>query len=150
MKNKAIHSTVILASGLSLLAFAACSREKRDDLADKTKDAYQDTKAAVVDTWGDLKSYTFEKRDDFSAKFKARQAGFDADVSKLRADYSEDKASASRKAAMAEFKDSESDYKEKLAAVGTATADTWGSARDNVIASWDRMHASYAKARAGE
>ena len=70
-------------------------------------------------------------------------------MSKLRAEYSDATASASRRAAMKELKDSEADYKEKLAAVGNATADTWASARDNVIASWDRLQASYAKARAG-
>jgi hypothetical protein len=148
MKNKLIHTT-LLATGVALLTLAACSKAKREDLADKSKDAYQDTKAAVVQGWDNLKDYTFEKRSDFSAKLKARQTDFEAGVSKLRAEYSEAQASASRKAAMAELKDSEADYKEKLAALGNATADTWTATRDNVAAAWDRLQASYAKARAG-
>lgn len=159
MKNKLIHTTTLLVTGLALLTLAACSKSKREDITDKTTEVYQDTKAtvkevahdtkaAVVEGWGNLKDYTFEKRSDFSLKLKARQADFEAGVSKLRADYSEATASASRKAAMSELKNSEADYKEKLAAVGNATGDTWDAARDNVIAAWDRLQASYAKARA--
>lgn len=58
------------------------------------------------------------------------------------------KASASRRAAMAEIKDSEAAYKEKLEALGTATADTWDSAKQNVISAWAQLQASYYKARA--
>jgi hypothetical protein len=159
MKNKLILTTTLLATSLAMLTLAACSKSKRDDLADKSKEAYQDTKAAVkeiahdtkvavVKSWDDLKGYTFEKRSNFATKLKAHQADFEAGVSKLRAEYSEATASTSRKAAMSELNDSEADYQEKLAAVGNATADTWDAARDNVIASWDRLQASYAKARA--
>ena len=49
---------------------------------------------------------------------------------------------------MAELKDTEADYKAKLDALGTATADTWDAAKQNVIASWDKLQASYYKARA--
>jgi hypothetical protein len=159
MKNQPTHSTLLLASGLAVFAFAACSRNERTEIADKSKDAYQDTKAAVkeaaistkdavVQGWDNLKSYTFEKRDAFTAEVKVKQAQFDAKVSEIRANYAEDKASASRKAAMNELKNSEADYKEKLAALGNATADTWDAARDNVAAAWDRLQVSYAKARA--
>jgi len=148
MKNKLIRSTTLLATTLATLVLAACSREKREEIADKTKEVYHDTKAAVAEGWGDLKSYTFEKRSDFSRQLKAQQADFEAGVSQLRADYSEATASASRKAAMNELKDAEANYKEKLAAVGNATADTWTAARDDVAAAWDRLQASYAKARA--
>ena len=149
MKNKHFHSTTLFAAALAVLAFTACSKEKNETLADKTKDAYQDTKAAVAKGWDNLKDFTFEKRNDFSADLTAKQKAFEADVSKLRADYSDAQASANRKAAMQELKDSEADYKEKFAALGNATSDTWASARDNVAASWDRLQASYAKARAG-
>jgi len=150
MKNKILPSPVLLAVGVAVLTLAGCSERKRDEFADKTKDAYQDTKSAVAKGWDNLKDYTFEKRDDFAAMMKARQAEFEAGVSKLRAEYSEANASASRKAAMAELKDSEANYKEKLAALGHASADTWTAARDDVAAAWDRLQASYAKARAGE
>ncbi len=149
MKNKNIHTTALLLAGLAALTFAGCSKSDREVAADKTKEAYQDTKAAVVSGWDNLKDFTFEKRADFSGQLKARQADFEAGVSRLRADYSAATASASRQAAMAELKDAEADYRQKLAAVGTATADTWTAARDNVAASWDRLQAAYAKARAG-
>jgi len=147
MKNL-LRSIPLLAAGLAALAFTACSKASRDDIADKTKDAYQDTKAAVAHGWDNVKNYSFDKRSDFSKWAEAQHKAFDAEASKLKADYSEAQASASRKAAMAELKDSEANYKEKLSALGNATSETWDAARDNVAAAWDRLQASYAKARA--
>ena len=152
MTNK-IHSAritpvALLAVCFSALAFSGCSKHDRDDAGDKVKDAYQDSKSAVSNAWDNVKSYTFDKRNDFTANAKAVTSKMDAQVSELRANYSEANASASRKAAMAELKDSEADYKSKLDALGNATADTWDSAKQNVIASWDKLQASYYKARA--
>jgi hypothetical protein len=146
-KKHRITST-LFAAALAVLTLAACSKGDRQEISDKTKDAYQDTKDVVAAGWNDLKSFSFEKRDAFTAQVKAQQAKLEAEVSKLRAEYSEAQASASRKAAMAELKDSEANYKEKLAALGNASAATWDAARDDVIAAWDRMQAAYAKARA--
>lgn len=144
-----LRSSILLAAGFAALLFSACSKESRDDVADKTKDAYQDSKTAVANGWENLKSYSYDKRSDFSKEVAAQQADFDAGVSKLRAEYSEAQATASRKAAMAELKDAEANYKEKLAALGNASSDTWGAARDNVILAWDKLQAAYKNARAG-
>lgn len=144
MKNKII----ILVLSLSTLAFAACSKPERTDAKKAVSNAYQETKAAVADTWSDLKDYTFEKRSDFTLRTQALTAKLDAKMSDLQADYADATASASRKAAMAELKDSRADLDSKLAAVGNATADTWASARANVIAAWDRTEAAYKKAKA--
>lgn len=150
MKNHSLQPTILLtATVVALLSFTACSREKRSELADKTSEAYADTKATVAEGWEKLKACTFEKRDDFSAQLKVQQAAFEANVSKLRAEYSEATASTSRRTAMTELRDSEADYQAKLGALGTATAATWNSARDNVVAAWDRLQLAYAKARAG-
>jgi hypothetical protein len=138
----------LLAASLSALAFTGCSKHDRDNVSDKAKDAYQDTKDAMSNGWDNVKSYTFDKRDDFTASAKAMNAKMEAQIAEVRANYSEANASASRKAAMEELKNSEADYKEKLSALGNATADTWDSAKQNVIASWDKMKASYDKARA--
>ncbi len=138
----------MLAAGLTTLALTSCSKSDRTDARATVKDAYQDTKGAVANAWDNVKSFTFDKRDDFSASAKALTSKMDAKVSELRANYSDAKASASRKAAMEELKNSEADYKAKLDALGTATADTWDSAKQNVISSWDHLQASYDKARA--
>jgi len=138
----------VLAAGLATLAGTSCSKQDRADAGATAKDAYADTKAAVVNAWDSVKSFTFEKRTDFSAHAKAMTAKLDAQVSEARANYSDDKASASRKAAMDELKNSEADYKTKVDALGSATEATWDSAKQNVIASWDRVQAAYYKARA--
>ena len=151
--NKSITTARIIpaalfAASLSALVFTGCSKSESEKAGDKVKEAYQDTKTAVANAWSDVKSYTYEKRSDFSASAKAMTSKMDSEISELRANYSEAKASASRKAAMAELKDSEADYKAKLDALGSATADTWDSAKQNVIASWDKLQASYYKAKA--
>jgi len=148
MKTSLLRSLPLLATALAALALTACSKSSRDEAADKTKEAYQDTKAAVSRGWNNVKDYSFDKKSDFSKWAEAQQKEFEADASKLKANYSEAEASASRKAAMNELKDSESNYKEKLSALGNASAETWDAARDNVAAAWDRLQASYAKARA--
>jgi hypothetical protein len=137
-----------LAACLAALAFVGCSKQDTDQATDKAKAAYQDTKDAAVDAWNDVKSYTFEKHDDFTAEAKARMAKIEAQESDLRANYSDGQATASRKAAMEELKNSDADYKVKVDALATATADTWDSAKQNVVSSWDHLKAAYDKARA--
>ena len=150
MKTTAVRSLSIflLAAGLTTFGFTGCTKSDRVDARAKAGEVIADTKDALSQGWDHVKSFTFERRDDFRANAKALTAKMDARMSELHANYSEAKASASRKAAMAEIKDSDVAYKEKLEALGTATADTWDSAKQNVISAWDRLQASYYKARA--
>jgi hypothetical protein len=149
MKSTSIRLISLAAlAGVSALVFSACTKQDRDTVGTKTGEAVADTKAAFVNAWDSVRAHTFEKRDAFTANAKMLTSKMDAQVSELRANYSDAKASASRKAAMAELKDSEADYKQKVEALGQATADTWDSGKQNVIASWDRLQASYQKARA--
>jgi len=150
MKTLPVRLIPSTALGLCLaaLTLTACSKQDTDQTTSKVKAAYQDSKDAAVDAWNDVKSYTFDKHDDFSAEAKARLAKIEAQESDLRANYSDAQASASRKAAMDELKNSDADYKAKVDALGTATADTWDSAKQNVVSSWDHLKAAYDKARA--
>lgn len=158
MKNHRF-TLISIALGSAAIFLTGCNKHDRADASATVKEAARDTKAAVseaardtkdavADAWGDVKSYTYEKRADFSAKTKSLSAQWDVQVSELRANYSEAQATASRRAAMDELKNSEADYKEKLAALGNATADTWEAAKNNVVLAWDRLQASYRKARA--
>ena len=150
MKTTTVRTLLLaaLAAGLSTFALTGCNKSDRADAKAKTNEIVADTKEAIGHGWDNVKSFTFEKHDDFRAHAKALTSKMDAQMSDLRANYSEAKASASRKAAMAELKDSDAAYKEKLEALGTATADTWDSAKQNVISAWDHLEASYDKARA--
>ena len=136
---------LVLSLGLTA-GFVGCTKQERTDVSTTAKDMYSDSKASLASAWDSVKSYTYEKRDDFRSNAKAMSASMDAKISEVRANYSEAKASASRKAAMNELKDSENDYKAKLDALGNATAATLDSAKQNVIAAWDRLEASYKKA----
>lgn len=111
------------------------------------KETYEDSKAAMSRAWERVKDYRFDRRDEFAAKAKALAAQMDVQLREARANFSEARASASRKAAMEELKNSEADYREKVNALSTATADTWDSAKQNVILAWDRLQAAYYKAR---
>ena len=135
-------------TGLAAVSLAGCNKSDRAEVGAKTSEMVADTKDSLSHGWDNVKSFTFEKRDDFRANAKALSSKMDVQMSELRTNYSEAKASNSRKAAMAEIKDSETSYKEKVEALGTATADTWDSAKQNVILAWDRLQASYDKARA--
>ncbi len=138
-----ISSVAVIAA---VVLFSACTREERVDASARAKEMVSDSKAAISRGWDKVRSATFDKRGDVEAHGKALAAEIEAQASRLRANYSDAKASASRKAAMEELKNAEADYKQKLAALGTATADTWDSAKNNTIASWDRLDAAYRKA----
>lgn len=141
--------TVICIALVGLTAgFVGCSKQERTEVGDKAKGVYSDSVASMGRGWDNVKSFSFDKRDDFRSSAKSLSATMDSKIQEVRANYSEAKASASRKAAMNELKDSESNYKSKLDALGNATAATWDSAKQNVISAWDRMEAAYHKARA--
>lgn len=144
---KKIHSHILIAFGAAALTVTGCNKQDRADANATVKEAARDTQDALANAWGDVKSFTFEKRDDFNAKAKALAAQAEVQVSELRANYSEAQASASRRAAMEELKNSEADYKAKLEALGQASGDTWEAAKNNVVLAWDRLQASYRKAR---
>jgi hypothetical protein len=148
MKNKPIRSAMLATLALSALSLglAGCNKSDRDTVSDKAGDMYDTSKAAVADTWNDVKDYSFDKSNDFKQRAKAMSSDFDAKLSKLKADYSDAQASESRKAAWAQLKSDRADYEAKLDALGDATAATWESAKNNVIAAWDRMQADYDKA----
>jgi hypothetical protein len=151
--------TSVAAAVLAVAGLTGCSKAERQEtkttmsdaahtVGEKSKEAYNSTKDALSNAWDSVKGATFEKRDEFAASAKAMSAEMDAKVSKVKADYSDAQASASRKAAMEELKNSEADYKAKVSALGDATAATWESAKQNTIAAWDKLQASYYKARA--
>jgi hypothetical protein len=151
--NPQIHSARFLTAGLlaaslAVLAFNGCSRPEQSNAKAQVKDAYEDTKAAMANAWAKVKVHTYKKRGDFAAHAQALSSRMESNLSKLRADYSDAKASASRKAALEELKKSEADYKTKVSALRDATEATWDSAKQNAIASWDRLQAAYDKARA--
>lgn len=141
---------VVSLASLASLAFlgAGCSKKTQSDANSTMKGAYGDTKAVMGNTWDNVRSYSYDKRDDFTKGAKAMSSNMEAQMSEVRANYSEAKASATRKAAMADLKSAETDYKDKVDALGKATAATWDSAKQNVIAAWDRVQAAYLKARA--
>jgi hypothetical protein len=146
--NVCTLSIAALTVGISTFGLTGCTKSDQADVSAKTSEMVADTKEAIGHGWDNVKSFTFEKRDDFRARAKAMTSKMDAQTSDLRAHYSDAKASDSRKAAMAKLKDSEEAYQEKLEALGTATADTWDSAKQNVISAWDNLEATYYKARA--
>ena len=139
---------LVIGASLSAFGFAGCNKQERTEAKENVNEAVAASMATMSNAWDDVKSYTFEKRNDFSNHAKAVSSKLDAEISELRTNYSEAKASASRKAAMAELKDAAADYKSKLDALGGATADTWDSAKQNVILAWDRIQAAYHKALA--
>jgi hypothetical protein len=159
-RNSRLRSSAALVACVALLPlFAACNKQERVEAQDKAKDAYNttadkakdmyaSTSAAMSESWAKVKAYSYDKKDEFTSTSKALQAQMEAQVSKLQATVAKEQASASRTAAMNELKDADADYKQKLAALGSATAATWDSAKASVIASWDKLEASYRKALA--
>ena len=127
-------------------SFSGCSKEERVEAGAKAREIVAESKAALNRGWETVKTATFDKRADVEAHAKAMAAEMEAQASRLRANYSDAKASASRRAAMEELRNAEADYRQKLASLANATADTWDSAKQHMIAAWDRLQAAYRKA----
>lgn len=114
-KDPTIIKTILLpiiVLPVSGAILAGCSKQEREAMVGKTRDAYAESKAAAVQAGRDLKSYAFERRAELGAQ-----------ASGLRASCSDVQASASRKAALHELEDSEAAFQAKLAAIGNATSD---------------------------
>lgn len=125
-------------------------KEAYSDTKDKTKELYEKSRTAIAERWARVKAYTYEKREEFASASKQTEAEMEAQASRLRAELAKEKASESRKAALEELKNAEADYKQKAAALGSATAATWDSAKSSLLASWDKWEASYRKALAAK
>ena len=59
--NQRLVPLALLVAGLSTLNFTGCSKSDRADTTTQIKDSYKDTKAAVVDAWGDITHLSFAK-----------------------------------------------------------------------------------------
>lgn len=146
MKYPTLLTTVtISALALTLLG---CTKNAEEKTTDKVAEVYTTSKTAVVNTWNDVKDYTFEKQSDFSKRAEAIASDLDAKISKLKTETADAKASASRSEAMDELTNSRANLSEKLSALGNASSDTWASAKSNVITAAKRVEAAYDKARA--
>ena len=124
----------------------AAVQDAYSDTKDKTKEMYEKSRAALSDRWSKVKAYTYEKRAELASTSKQLEAEMEAQASKLKADLAQAKATESRKAALEELRSAEADYKQKAAALGSATAATWDSAKSQLAASWDKWEVSYRKA----
>lgn len=143
MKVKSIHSIPILFASLAILTLGSCSSEKPGD-ASKRSGSPQ-TPAAYREA---LTSYAFERRSEFTAQFNAMHSEFAAQLREYEAKTPEASASDDIKAALADVRSADADFKNKLEALGTATAGTWKTARDNVTAAWDRLQAAFGRVHA--
>ncbi len=129
------------------LAVSACNKQDRTNVAVAANHAYEDTKAAAQRTWDDVKAATWDRREDFKASARELGTKMDAQLQDLRTRYANSQANASRQAAMEKLKSSEADYHQKLDALGTATADTWESAKQEAKRAWEKLEAAYQDAR---
>jgi hypothetical protein len=75
----------ILAASLSALAITGCNKQDRTKASTAVQDAYADTKNAMSNAWDDVKSYSYEKRDDFTKHAKAVSSKLDSEMSQLHA-----------------------------------------------------------------
>lgn len=143
MKANTPYRLLLSLGAAGTLVFAGCSKQDRETAADKMEHAYNTSTEAVADTWDDLKDYTFDKSAEFKRRAEAVSSDLDAKVAKLKADYKGEQASAARKAAMDRVTSAQTTLSEKLAALRSASAATWESAKAEVIAATKKLEAAY-------
>jgi hypothetical protein len=141
-------TAALLALGAICLSDTSCTKQDQAKVTAAANSAYDETKAAMARTWDKVKANTWDKRDEFAASAKSLGAKMEDQVRDLRTQYENSSAEAKRKAAMEDLKKSQADYRQKVDALGTATAETWDAAKKNVIEAWDKLQARYAQAKA--
>ena len=154
MKTKSTHAITVAITSLALLVSAGCTREKSGDVSDRAgnpqspaSSASSDVPAMPPAVHDSLTSYPFEKREEFARQFNAMQAEFEAKMTELKQGYNASKAGDAGRAAMEALTTAESDFKKKISALGSATTDTWETARNNVTEAWTRLQATYERAK---
>jgi hypothetical protein len=141
MRTKSIHSIPILLVIAAMLG--GCAGEKPAGVTERSGDPQ--SPAALKDA---LTSYNFERRSEFTSQFNAMYSEFTAQLREYEAKNPPANATGETKAAVAEVKSAETDFKSKLDALATADAGSWNTARDNVVASWERLQAAFGRVHA--
>ena len=154
---KTAHSFLFIAA-LSPAVILLSSCAKNDGVqqaAQSTKAAARelaaDVKAAVSDSWDNIKDYTYEKRDDFAASLDRMAGKLDANIQEMNAKLTglPDAAAREQDRAVKEFNAARAQLKSRLADLRSGTADTWVDAKGKVVQAWQRMQAAYDKVKSG-
>jgi hypothetical protein len=155
MKTSRSLLFVLSTIGPAILIGAGCSKSdtataSSDAQAAKTSvvNAAVDVKDAAVDSWDSIKSYTYDKRVEFSASMDRMDKTMDDKIAELKAKASNspDAASKDKDAAIKDYDDARADLKARMTDLGNATADTWADAKAKVDTAWQRVKADYDKA----
>ena len=135
----------------TLLFSSACSKADDSKLADAAHDtkvavtnAVDDVKARSVEVWAQIKDFAYDKRSDFSKGVDSLAKKTDEKIASLKAEVAP--GSADRTAAIKDYDEARAELKVKLAALDSATADTWADAKDQASKAWDKVEAAYNKA----
>ena len=134
-------------AGAAMVLAAGCSRQDRRSVSEQAGDAYQRAVNSLDRTWDKVKSSTYDQRHELVGELKSASARTDAQIDTLQADYAQGRANASGRAALQDLKEADADYHSKLDALSHASADGWDAAKEQAIASWDRLEAAYDRAR---
>jgi hypothetical protein len=151
MKHTSLILTVL---GFAAILQPACSKnDSTSQAVESTKTAAKDIATAVkdtaVDTWDNIKDYTYEKRADFAEHIDRMAAKRDAEVAELNAKVTglPDTAAKARDQANKDFADARAYLKTQTEHVRTATADTWDDAKEKTAEAWKRVQAAYEKVK---
>jgi len=152
---KTISSFRLLAAlSPAAIFFSGCA--KSDDaktIAQNTeataKDVATDVKTGAVDSWENIKDYTYDKREDFAAGLDRMSDKKDAEIQAINAKLAglPDDAAKARDRTVKDYNEARADLKIRLAELRSATADTWVAAKEKVSEGWQRVDAAYDKVK---
>jgi hypothetical protein len=153
MKNpRTLLFLVATLAPVIVIGAAGCSKSDNSTASSNVQDAKAaatnaavDVKNAAVDSWDNLREYTYDRRVEFSSSMDRMDQNMDDKIAAEKAQ-APSTLSADKQAAIKDYDDARADLKARLADLGNATADTWADAKAKVAAAWQRVKADYDKA----
>jgi hypothetical protein len=151
---KTIHSLpFVVALSAAVIVLSGCAKTDTvqsvaQDTAATAKDVAVDVKTTAVDSWDNIKDYSYEKREDFAAGLDRMSDKRDAELRSMNAKLAglPDDTAKARDHAVKDFNEARASLKTHLTDLRASSADTWAAAKEKTAESWQRVQTAYDKA----
>lgn len=139
----ALSPAVLLLSGCGKKASVAQTAQASKVAV---KEAATDVKKVAVDSWDNIKDYTFERRAEFADSLDRMGNACDADFAAMNAKLKglPDDTAQARNAAVKDYNSATTAFKVQMTALRASTADTWGATKEKTSEAWQKVQSTFA------
>lgn len=147
-----INPSLLLLAALSPAAilFSGCNKNEpvataAQDTKVAAKSVADDAKQVAVDSWANIKDFTFEQRVAFADSLDRMSKTHDTELAAMNAKLKDlpEATANTRDAAVKNFNEARAAFKVQLTALRASTADTWVATKAKTAAAWQKVQTSF-------